>query len=150
MFEPAMVDYFMDFASAATTAIVMPAVMTYVLYLATAIAMIMAFFVVYTRVTPYDEVHLIREGNCAAALSLGGTLLGFSLTVASAMTHTGNYYQFLGWGLVGMLVQLLVFVVATRLLRMSKDQIEAGNSAFGGLLGALSLSIGLVNAASIS
>lgn len=128
----------------------MPAILNYLLHLATAIAMVMAFFVVYTRVTPYDEVLLIRQGNCAAALSLGGTLLGFSATVASALMHTGNYYQFLGWGLVAMVVQLLVFLVATRLLRMSKDQIEANNFAFGGLLGAISLSIGLVNAGSIS
>lgn len=127
-----------------------PAILAYLLHLTTAIALVMAFFVVYTRVTPYDEVHLIREGNCAAALSLGGTLLGFSVTVASALTYTGSYYQFVGWGLVAMVVQLLVFFVATRLLRMSKDQIEAGNSAFGGLLGAISLSIGLVNAGSIS
>ena len=128
----------------------MPAILAYLLHLATAIALVMAFFVIYTRVTPYDEVHLIREGNGAAALSLGGTLLGFSVTVASALTYTGSYYQFLGWGAVGMIVQLLVFLVATRLLRMSKDQIEADNCAFGGLLGAISLSIGLVNAGSIS
>ncbi|XYJ09513.1 DUF350 domain-containing protein [Telluria sp. B2] len=128
----------------------MPAILNYLLHLATAIAMVMAFFVVYTRVTPYDEVLLIRQGNCAAAMSLGGTLIGFSATVASALMYTGNYYQFLGWGLVAMVVQLLVFLVATRLLRMSKDQIEANNVAFGGLLGAISLSIGLINAGSIS
>lgn len=128
----------------------MPAILNYLLHLATAIAMVMAFFVVYTRVTPYDEVLLIRQGNCAAAMSLGGTLIGFSATVASALMHTENYYQFLGWGLVAMVVQLLVFLVATRLLRMSKDQIEANNFAFGGLLGAISLSIGLINAGSIS
>jgi len=127
-----------------------PAILNYLLHLATAIAMVMAFFVVYTRVTPYDEVLLIRQGNCAAAMSLGGTLIGFSATVASALMYTGNYYQFLGWGLVAMVVQLLVFLVATRLLRMSKDQIEANNVAFGGLLGAISLSIGLINAGSIS
>ena len=128
----------------------MPAILAYLLHLATAIALVMAFFVVYTRMTPYDEVHLIREGNAAAALSLGGTLLGFSVTVASALTHTGSYYQFVGWGAVGMALQLMVFFVATRLLRMSKDQIEANNCAFGGLLGAISLSIGLINAGSIS
>ena len=54
----------------------MPAILNYLLHLATAVALVMGFFVVYTRVTPYDEVHLIREGNCAAALSLGGTLSG--------------------------------------------------------------------------
>jgi putative membrane protein len=33
---------------------------------------------------------------------------------------------------------------------MSKEQIEGDNSSFGGLLGAISISIGLINAGSIS
>lgn len=128
----------------------MPAILNYVLHLATAIALVLAFFVVYTRVTPYDEVLLIRQGNCAAAVSLGGTLLGFSVTIASALMHTDDYYEFAGWAALAMLIQVLVFVIATRLLRMSKDQIENNNMGFGTLLGAISLSIGLVNAGSIS
>ncbi len=128
----------------------MPAILNYVLHLATAIALVLAFFVVYTRVTPYDEVLLIRQGNCAAAVSLGGTLLGFSVTIASALMHTDDYYEFAGWAALAMLIQVLVFVVATRLLRMSKDQIEHNNVGFGILLGSISLSIGLVNAGSIS
>ncbi|WP_288380029.1 DUF350 domain-containing protein [uncultured Massilia sp.] len=128
----------------------MPAILNYVLHLATAIALVLAFFVVYTRVTPYDEILLIRQGNCAAAVSLGGTLLGFSVTIASALMHTDDYYEFAGWAALAMLIQVLVFVVATRLLRMSKDQIEHNNIGFGILLGSISLSIGLVNAGSIS
>jgi putative membrane protein len=49
-----------------------------------------------------------------------------------------------------MVVQVLVFAVTTHLLKMSKDQIEADNRAFGGLLGAIALSIGIVNAGCIS
>ena len=128
----------------------MPAILNYLLHLATAVALVMAYFVIYTRMTPYDEVLLIRSGNRAAALSLGGTLIGFALPICSALLHTPDYKQFLGWAAGAMLVQLLVFQVATRLLNMSKDQIEADNAAFGGLLGAISLSIGLVNAGAIS
>ena len=128
----------------------MSAILNYLLHLFTAAALVLAFFVVYTRVTPYDEVHLIREGNVAAALSLGGSLLGFSATIASSLVHTMDYYQFAGWAFGALVVQLLVYVVATRLLRMSKDQIEADNCAFGGLLGVISLSIGIVNAGCIS
>ncbi|MES2756893.1 MAG: DUF350 domain-containing protein [Pseudomonadota bacterium] len=128
----------------------MPAILAYLLHLLTAVAMVLAFFVIYTRVTPYDEVALIRAGNQAAAFSLGGTLLGFSITLASALWHTPDYYQFLGWGAGGMLVQVVVFAVATRLLKMSKDQIEANNKAFGGLLGSIALSIGVINAGCIS
>jgi putative membrane protein len=127
-----------------------PAILAYLLHLLTAAAMVLAFFVIYTRITPFDEVLLVRQGNQAAAFSLGGTLIGFSVTIASALWHTADYYQFLGWGIGGMLVQLAVFSVATTLLKMSKDQIEANNKAFGGLLGAISLSIGVINAGCIS
>jgi putative membrane protein len=129
---------------------VVPAILNYLLHLFTAVALVMVFFVVYVRVTPYDEVLLIRQGNAAAALSLGGALLGFSVTIASSLMHTADYFQFAGWAVGAMALQVLAFAVTTRLLRMSKDQIEADNRAFGGLLGAISLSIGLVNAGSIS
>ena len=128
----------------------MPAILAYLMHLLTAAAMVLAFFIIYTRVTPFDEVALIRQGNQAAAFSLGGTLVGFSITIASALLHTTNYYQFLGWSAGAMLIQVLVFSIATRMLQMSKDQIEANNKAFGGLLGAIALSIGLINAGCIS
>jgi putative membrane protein len=129
---------------------VVPAILNYLLHLFTAVALVLVFFVAYVRVTPFDEVLLIRQGNRAAALSLGGTLVGFSVTIASALMHTVDYYQFAGWAFGAMVVQVLVFAVTTHLLKMSKDQIEADNRAFGGLLGAISLSIGIVNAGCIS
>ena len=128
----------------------MPAILNYLIHLILAAALLIAFFIIYTRVTPYNEVLLIRQGNQAAALSLGGALLGFSATIASSLMHTADYQQFFAWAFGAMVVQLLVYVVTTRLLRMSKDQIESNNSAFGGLLGAISLSIGAINAACIS
>ena len=128
----------------------MPAILNYLLYLVTAAGLVMVFFIVYTRITPYNEVQLIRGGNHAAALSLGGALIGFSLPVASALLHTPDYVNFIGWAAIATLVQVLAFNITTRLLRMSKDQIEANNGAFGGLLGAISISIGLINAGSIS
>ena len=128
----------------------MPAILNYLIHLLLAAALLIAFFIIYTRVTPYKEVLLIRQGNQAAALSLGGALLGFSATIASSLMHTADYQQFFAWAFGAMVVQLLAYVVTTRLLRMSKDQIESNNSAFGGLLGAISLSIGAINAACIS
>lgn len=128
----------------------MPPILNYLLHLMLAAVLLIAFFIVYTKVTPFDEILLIRQGNHAAALSLGGALLGFSATIASSLVHTADYQQFFAWAFGAMLVQVLAYGVATRLLRMAKDQIEADNSAFGGLLGAISLSIGAINAACIS
>ncbi|APA70760.1 MULTISPECIES: DUF350 domain-containing protein [unclassified Janthinobacterium] len=128
----------------------MPDILNYLIHLLLAAALLIVFFVIYTRVTPYNEVLLIRQGNQAAALSLGGAMLGFSATIASSLMHTADYQQFFAWAFGAMVVQLLAYVVTTRLLRMSKDQIESNNSAFGGLLAAISLSIGAINAACIS
>ena len=101
----------------------MPAILNYLLHLATATALVLAFFLIYTKTTPYDEVLRVRGGNHAAALSLGGTLLGFSVTLASALLHTTSYIDFFAWSALAMVVQVLVFQVTTRLMKMSKDQI---------------------------
>ncbi len=128
----------------------MPAILNYLLHLVLAAGLFLAFFVIYTWITPFDEVKLIRAGNSAAAHSLGGALIGFSLTIASALAHTVTYDEFLAWAAGGMVVQLLVYWAATALLHMAQDQIESNNKAFGTLLGAISISIGAINAGCIS
>jgi len=127
-----------------------PAILNYLIHLLLAAGLLIVFFIIYTRVTPYNEVLLIRQGNQAAALSLGGALLGFSATIRLVPDAHGRLPRNSSPGFGAMVVQLLAYVVTTRLLRMSKDQIESNNSAFGGLLGAISLSIGAINAACIS
>ena len=128
----------------------MNAILNYLVHLALAALLLVVFFKAYTWLTPYDEVKLIRQGNHAAALSLGGAMLGFSMTIASSILHTNNWQQFLAWAFGAMIVQALGYAVTTRCLKMAQDQIEADNSAFGGLLGTISLSIGGINAACIS
>jgi putative membrane protein len=127
-----------------------PAILNYLIHLLLAAVLLAVFFVVYTRTTPANEVLLIRQGNQAAALSLGGALIGFSITVGSALMHTANYQEFFAWAFGAMLVQVLAYAITTRVLNMSQDQIEANNTAFGGLLGAISISIGVINGACIS
>ena len=128
----------------------MHAISNYLLHIVLASGLIALFLWVYTTVTPLDEFLLIRQGNNAAALSLGGALIGFSLTIASAVIHTTDYREFVAWAAGAMVVQLLVYAVTTKVLRMSKSHIESGNTAFGGLMGAISLAVGAVNAACIS
>jgi putative membrane protein len=93
---------------------------------------------------------LIRAGNSAAALCFSGALIGFSLTIASAILHSTSLVLFLAWSVGAIVVQLVVYVLVSRLLHMSKEQIESNNVAFGGLLGAISLAVGAINAACLS
>ena len=41
----------------------------YIIYLLASLAMIGVFSLIYTKITPYDELKMIREGQTAAACS---------------------------------------------------------------------------------
>ncbi len=122
----------------------------YATYLIAAALMLGAFFFLYSRITPFDEIALIHQGNTAAALSLTGALVGFSLTIASAILHNSTLIAFVLWGAGAMVVQVVVYAVTSRVLATVKPEIEAGNKAMGGLMGAVSLVAGIVNAACLS
>jgi putative membrane protein len=122
----------------------------YMVYILAAGVVLVVFFVIYTWMTPYDEVLLIRQGNTAAALTLGGAIVGFSLTLASVILHAPTMISFLSWSVAGLVVQLLAYLVTTRCLSISKEHIESGNVAYGGLLASISLAVGAINAACIS
>ncbi len=128
----------------------MDIVVNYALHLIAAAALLAVFFLVYTRATPFDEMTLIRQGNVAAALTLGGAMIGFSMTVASGLIHTDNLRAFLGWSAAAAAVQLVTYVLVTHLLHMSKQQIEGNNVAFGVLLAAISIAVGAVSAGALS
>ena len=125
-------------------------VVGYATYLIAAAIMLGVFFFVYSRVTPFDEIALIHQGNAAASISLAGALVGFSLTIASAILHNSTLIAFVAWATGAMLVQVVAYAIASRLLHTVKPEIEAGNVAMGALMGSVSLVAGIVNAACLS
>ena len=52
------------------------------------------FKIVSQAVTPSDATPLIREGNVAAAIALGGAVVGYVLPLASALSHTVSLLEF--------------------------------------------------------
>ena len=124
---------------------------SFLFYFATAMGLLALFLVVYVLITPYREFTLIREGNVAAAASLSGAMLGFVLPLASAIAHSVGLLDMVIWGVIALLIQILVYLVARFLLfpDLSCD-IPAGRVATGVFLGALSIAIGILNAACMS
>ncbi|MDS4021884.1 MAG: DUF350 domain-containing protein [Candidatus Competibacter sp.] len=120
---------------------------SFLLYFAIAIGLLLLFLLAYIFITPYREIALIREGNAAAAASLSGALLGFVLPLASAIAHSVSLPDMAIWGLIALVIQLLVYLAARLLLPDLARDIPAGKVATGVFLGALSLAIGIVNAA---
>ena len=106
------------------------------------------FKVIYQWVTPYNEGKLIREGNVAAALALGGALVGYVLPLASALSNTTSLLEFCAWAALAGVLQIAAFTLV-RVVAM-KDvsaRIEKGEIAAGLYLMSISLAVGLLNAA---
>jgi len=122
----------------------------YLMHLFTGFGLVGVFVVIYLWVTPFDEIALIRKGCIAPAASFGGTLVGFSFTVASGILHLPTYVGFLLWALAAMVLQLLAFLVMKIAMPEMKEAIESNNIAMGILIGGISLSIGLINGACLS
>ena len=102
---------------------------------------------VHVRITPYRELALIRQGNSAAAWCLAGTALGLALPLVSLAAHAVSLADLAAWAAVGLVVQLLLWLLVSRtLLKGLREAVEADRASVGVLLGALSVSVGAINA----
>lgn len=116
-------------------------------YLATALGLTLAYLVIYMWVTPHDELKLIRDNNLAASLAFAGSLIGFSLPLASAIAHSETLIDCAIWGLIAIVVQIAIFFLIRLPIPKISERIEKGETASGLWLGATSLTGGLLNAA---
>ena len=119
-------------------------------YLATGLGLLAAFLLIYARVTPHRELELIRQGNAAAAVSLGGAMLGFSLPLAQAILKSASLADMALWAFIALLAQLFCFLVARLAIGGLRGRMDEGNMASASLLAASSVATGLINAACMS
>ncbi len=119
----------------------------YFAYLFAALVMVVAFAFSYEKITPPKELQLIKNGNLACALSYGGAIIGFCTALVSAMTHSVNLGDFILWGILAAAVQIGLFFAVMRVIKDAVVELENNNVAVGAFLCALSIGIGLLNAA---
>jgi len=110
-----------------------------------------AFKLIYQAATPYNERNLIRDGNVAAAITLGAALLGYILPLAFALEHTVSLLEFAIWALLAGFIQIVTFtIVRLAVMRDFSDRIVRGELAAAIYMASISLGVGLLNAACMS
>jgi putative membrane protein len=121
----------------------------FLVYFCTAILAVVAYLLIYTRITPHNEFQLIRDNDPAAAIALGLSLLGFTLPVVSAVAHADNVVDCLIWSLIALVVQIGVFFLVKIPVPNLSQRIAEGQMAPAIWLGLSSLSAGALNAAAM-
>ena len=122
----------------------------FVTYFGTAVLLLGAFLALYTLVTPVRDWELIRAGNAAAALALGGAVLGFCLPLGMAIARSHNLSDMVLWAAIALVVQLASYVVVRFLRRHEHGGLESGDMAEAILLAAGSVGLGILNAACLT
>lgn len=119
------------------------------IYFAISILLLFVFKFIFTAITPHDEWQLVKEEkNVAAAIGFGGSMVGFSIALSGAVSNSAGLIDFVIWGLVAIVAQGLAFALLrfTFMPRIVK-RIEDNEVSAGIMLAAMSISVGLLNAA---
>jgi len=104
----------------------------------------------YIRITPYNEIALIRDGNTAAAVSLGGAILGLAVPLAFSMASSIGVWEILVWGPVTLILQLVAYRFTDLILRDLPKRIVAGEMGPALLLVSIKLAVSAVNSAAVT
>lgn len=119
-------------------------------YFATALVLTGIYIFVYTRLTPHDEMALIKENKSAASIAFAGSLIGFVLPLSSVIENSINLTDMALWGFVALIVQALTFFAVRIAMPKISERIANDEMAAGILLGTVSITAGLLNAACLT
>ncbi len=102
------------------------------------------------RLTPADEIKLIRAGNLAAAIWTGGMLIALALPIAAAMRYSHGMAEVAAWSLFAALVQVVTYVAAAALAGKTRERLEQGDLASATMVAATQIAVALITAAALS
>lgn len=123
----------------------------FVLAFGTALALLLIFKWLYPLVTPHREWQLVREQkNTAAAIALTGSIVGFSIALGGAAKYSTSYVDFLIWGAIALVAQMLAYLIVWIMIPGLSKRIVDEETSAGILAGGTAVAVGLLNAACMS
>ena len=120
------------------------------LHLVTTFAILIGGMGIYMWITPYADIKLVREGNTAAAVALGGAFLGLAVPLAGCLAGSVTALDILLWGLVTLVVQLITFKVVDVVLRGLPKRITDGEMSAAIFLAFVNVAVGAIVATAVT
>jgi putative membrane protein len=121
----------------------------FMLHGGTAVLMLIVGAFIYSKITPWNELDLIMEGNAAAAVSFSGAILGIAIPLAAALSSSISIWEIVVWGSVAIILQITVFLILDLVLPNLSEQIKANKIAAGIFIASNKIALALMNAAAV-
>ncbi len=119
------------------------------LHSALTFAILICGVLVHVRITPYSDVKLVKEGNTAVAVTLGGAILGLAIPLAFCLASSVSGLDILVWGVVVVVLQLIAYKIADFILSDLPQRIENGEIGAAVFLVSIKLAVAAINAAAV-
>ncbi len=123
---------------------------SFLAHLLTALGLLLVSVMVFVRLTPRDELALIKEGSAGAGVALGGVIIGFALAIGTAVAHSTGLWDALLWASIGLLAQLLGFLGVRLLVPHWREAMAKGEMAPCVLEAAVAVAVGILTASSLT
>jgi putative membrane protein len=122
----------------------------FLLHLGVSLAVFLLALSVYLWLTPHKEMVLIRQGNSAAAISLGGAALGLAIPMAFCLSSSVNVWDIVVWGAVTLFLQVLAFRAVDLVLHELPKRIEHDEISAAIFLASMKIAVAMLTAAAVS
>lgn len=122
----------------------------FAIYFGGSLVAIALYVLIYTAITPYKEIELIKNNNQAAAIAFSGSLLGFVFAITSLVRSAVDFTDFAIWAAIAIIIQILAYLMVRLLFPRIAERIQNNETPAAIWLAACSISAGLLNAASMS
>lgn len=120
------------------------------IHVAVSVAMLFLASALYIALTPHREISMIREGNVAAALDVGGVLVGLAIPLAYSLKASTSLADLALWGVATVAIQLLVFRLVDLVLHGLPKRIQEGEVAAAAVLVGAKLATAMIVAAAVA
>ena len=123
---------------------------SFLAYFAIGGILLLLYITLYNWVTPLNEWELVKQNDPASAVAFSGSVIGFVLPLESAIENAQTNMECILWGGIALIVQLSAFFVVRMFLPRLSERIKAGEISAGIVLAVISVSVGMINAASMT
>ena len=91
-----------------------------------ALATLIVAVTLVLRVTPANELQLVREGNLAAAVWATGTVIAMAMPISAALRFSHTTGEVAAWGGLAALIQIGTYFAAAAVVGKTRQTLEAG------------------------
>jgi len=100
-----------------------------IFYLLIVTAIFLIGVIIYTRLTPHNELKLVQEGNMAASIHFSALIISLTLPLSACLINRFSLFDVALWGTTSLFLQLFLFRLTDAVFKGMPERIVNNETA---------------------